>query len=73
MFRFTSSTPTQVACIGDSCGGKCGGELVAVLTSAKAKTVRVAPCSVLIGQGWTLGHQTAVGKEDLAGLARYGL
>lgn len=73
MTTTTAPLPTTTPCAGHCCGGKCGGELVAVLTSPAAKTVRFAPCSVLLGQGWIGPHQVAVAKTDTRGLARWGV
>ena len=67
MIHYTTHAVT-VTCPG-LCGGKCGGEEVAVWTSPKAKTVRFAPCTALVAQGW-YGHQLAVVKADAA---RYGV
>jgi hypothetical protein len=67
------SITTVTRCAGDCCGSRCDGELVEVFASAKAKTVRVAPCSVLIDQGWVGRHQVAFAKEDARSLARWGL
>lgn len=64
-------TTTSVSCPQLVCAG-CGGQQVEVLTSAKAKTVRLAACAPLLAQGWT-GHQLAVAKTDREGLARIGV
>lgn len=39
--------PSSVSC----CAGKCGGEVVTATYGAKS--VSVAPCTYLLGQGWT--------------------
>ena len=65
----TSTTTVQCPALVCTCGGT---EQVEVLTSAKAKTVRLAACAPLLAQGWR-GHQIAVAKTDVAGLARIGV
>ena len=62
----TTTQTYSTSCPG-GCGGRCNGELVEVkgLGSKTAKTVRFAPCSYLLKQGWT-GPQLAVFQADAA-------
>ena len=71
-----TATPSQtVGCPGHEfgcCAQPQGHEQVEVLTSARAKTVRLAPCSALLAQGWR-GHQLAFAKGDADWASRLGL
>ena len=65
----TTTTHTQQVTCPGMCGATSCGELVEVMTSPKAKTVRFAACTKLLAQGWK-GHQMAIVKADAA---RYGV
>lgn len=56
-------TTSDVRCPG-MCGGRCGGEAVtADFGTFRATTVRVAPCSYLLAQGW-VGPQQVLRKSE---------
>jgi hypothetical protein len=74
MARNASSTTqtVSVACPGVNCGDKCGGEVVQAsgIGNRRRKTVTVAPCSVLVAQGWVGKVASAWSHEQAADLLK---